>query len=76
MSEAVTIDKEVMIHVRFAPNGSVTEIAERPESMTAQGWFNLLTERVGTTFQALSGGRGVFRIPGGAIAELKSSLAA
>ncbi len=52
----------VLIHVRFAPNGVVTEIGERPASCPPQDWFNLLTEKVGEAFQPLSGGRGVFRL--------------
>jgi hypothetical protein len=53
---------EVMIHVRFAPNGAVTEIGERPGACPPQDWFNLLTEKVGEQYQPLSGGRGVFRV--------------
>ena len=66
----------VMIHVRFAPNGSVTEIAERPEAASAQKWFDLLTERAGDSFQALSGGRGVFRISRTDVDAMKAVVAA
>lgn len=52
----------VVIHVRFAPDGSVTEIGERPPSLDPQQWFGKLSDKVGTEFQALSGGRGVFRL--------------
>jgi hypothetical protein len=55
-------ENTVMIHVRFAPDGSVTEIGERPAGLTAQEWYNRLSEKAGTMFQALSGGRGVFRL--------------
>lgn len=57
MSEA-----PVIIHVRFAPDGSVTEIGERPESVSAQDWFNRLSMQAAGQYQSLSGGRGVFRI--------------
>jgi hypothetical protein len=53
---------QVMIHVRFAPDGSVTEISERPASLSAQAWFNCLSTRAGASYQPLSGGRGLFRL--------------
>ena len=34
-----------VIHVRFAPDGSVTEIGERPASLTAQQWFDRLSDK-------------------------------
>jgi hypothetical protein len=53
----------VMIHVRFAPNGTVVEISERPAGRNPQEWFEYLTDKVGgDTYQPLSGGRGVFRL--------------
>lgn len=54
--------KSVVIHVRFAPDGSVTEIGERPVSLSAQEWFNKLSNAFAESFQALSGGRGAFRL--------------
>lgn len=54
--------KSVIIHVRFNPDGSVLEIGERPVSLSAQQWFNKLSETLATSFEALSGGRGVFRL--------------
>jgi len=63
----------VMIHVRFAPNGTVVEIGERPAGKNPQGWFDHLSERLGgTTYQALSGGRGVFRLTREQVDALKS----
>lgn len=63
----------IIIHVRFAPDGSVTEIGERPASLTAQQWFNNLSEKLGTEFEALSGGRGVFRLSSGELDSLKAA---
>jgi hypothetical protein len=68
------VSSDVMVHVRFAPNGVVTEIAERPTAATAQGWFDHLTAHVGEQFQPLSGGRGVFRIQRDSIEQLKASV--
>jgi hypothetical protein len=66
---------QVMIHVRFAPNGSVTEIGERPTALSAQEWFNLLTRSTIDRYETLSGGRALFRLPREEIDLLKSSAA-
>jgi hypothetical protein len=63
----------VMIHVRFAPDGSVTEISERPADRSAQEWFNALSLKFGPQYQALSGGRGVFRLGRADIDAMKSA---
>ena len=55
-------DNQIMIHVRFAPNGTVTEIGERPSALNAQEWFNYLSQNNGDSFQTFSGGRGLFRL--------------
>ena len=68
-------NEKVMIHVRFAPNGSVTEIGERPSALSAQEWFNLLTRSTTNCYEALSGGRALFRIPRQQVDQLKSSAA-
>ena len=65
--------RSVIIHVRFAPDGTVTEIGERPASLTAQQWFGKLTEKAGSTFETLSGGRGVFRLSGDEIEAVKAA---
>ncbi|MFG1400114.1 hypothetical protein [Roseixanthobacter pseudopolyaromaticivorans] len=62
----------IMIHARFAPNGSVVEISERPVGLTPQDWFNLLSDRAGDVYQAFSGGRGVFRIEKTKLEALKA----
>jgi len=41
-----------VIHLRFAPDGSVTEIGERPASLTAQQWFDRLSDKHAMDFQA------------------------
>ncbi len=64
----------VMIHIRFAPNGTVVEIGERPAGKNPQEWFDRLSERVGgTSYQALSGGRGVFRLTREQVDALKAA---
>lgn len=54
--------QKVLIHVRFAPNGTVVEISERPKALSPQDWYNCLCDKAGTAYQPLSGGRGVFRL--------------
>lgn len=54
--------QSVLIHVRFAPNGIVVEISERPPALSPQDWFNALCDRASNAYQPLAGGRGVFRL--------------
>lgn len=67
-------DKPVLIHVRFAPDGTVFEIGERPGALSAQQWFTKLTEKAGNAFESLSGGRGVFRLSSDEITALKTAV--
>lgn len=67
---------EVMIHVRFAPDGVVVEIGERPGAASPQSWFDYLTARVGESFQPLSGGRGLFRVERATVDAFKAALTA
>jgi len=67
-------DSRVLIHVRFAPNGIVTEIGERPTGESAQDWFNRLSRHTGNGYQPLSGGRAVFRVPRAEIDSLKAAV--
>ena len=63
---------QVMIHVRFFPDGSVSEIGERPVGASAQQWFDHLSRCLGNGYQPLSGGRAVFRIDRSAVDALKT----
>lgn len=67
--------ENVIIHVRFAPNGIVVEISERPASLSPQDWFNWLSQKAGMVYQALAGGRGVFRLTRGEVDRLKAEAA-
>lgn len=66
--------ENVMIHVRFNNDGSVMEISERPLSASAQAWFNHLSRSTADCYQALSGGRGIFRLGREKVDELKQGL--
>jgi len=68
-------DALVMIHVRFAPNGTVTEIGERPAGRAAQEWFNRLSRHPANGYQPLSGGRALFRLARPEIESLKGDTA-
>lgn len=66
--------KSVMIHLRFAPNGSVVEISERPPELSPQEWFDQLSNKFGNAYQAFSGGRGVFRLTSTEVEAFKAEL--
>ncbi|MBV5269055.1 MAG: hypothetical protein JZU55_02890 [Afipia sp.] len=63
--------QDVIIHVRFAPNGSVVEIGERPKALSPQEWYYYLSDKAGNAYQPLSGGRGVFRLTRGDVESFK-----
>lgn len=67
--------QNIMIHVRFAPNGAVVEIGERPAAMSPQDWFNALSTKAGNAYQTLAGGRGLFRLTREAVDALKAESA-
>ena len=66
----------VIIHARFSPDGTIVEISERPAALTPQDWFNFLSYNEGDHYQALSGGRGVFRVSRPRVGELESQALA
>ncbi len=68
MSEAL-----VMIHVRFAPDGSVTAIGECPAGLSPQEWFNRISLAAGNGYQSFAGGRGVFRMARAEVDALKAT---
>lgn len=68
-------NSEIMIHVRFSPDGMVREIGERPPGLSAQDWFHRLSGEAENAYQALSGGRGLFRLTPAQLAAVKSGLA-
>jgi hypothetical protein len=64
---------DCLIHLRFQPDGTVIEIGERPSGVDAQTWFNYLSRHTHNCYQALSGGRGLFRLPRLEVDTLKSA---
>lgn len=65
--------QKVILHARFAPNGTVVEMSERPEGLTPQVWFNFLSDKAGDVYQTLAGGRGVFRLTRDELTALKQA---
>ncbi|TCT07875.1 hypothetical protein [Aquabacter spiritensis] len=65
----------VILHVRFAPNGSVVEISERPPTLSPQDWFNTLSFKAADAYQTLAGGRGVFRLTRAGVDALRAEAA-
>jgi len=66
-------ESKILVHVRFAADGTVMEIGERPASVDAQKWFDRLSLSYGLAYQSLSGGRGVFRLDRAEIETLKAA---
>jgi hypothetical protein len=65
----------VLVHVRFAPNGSVTEIGARPPGAQAHAWFNYLSQNSSDKYQTYAGGRGVFRLDPAKLKALAEAFA-
>lgn len=62
------------LHVRFANDGTVAEISERPVELTPQQWFDKLSEAIGMkAYQTFAGGRGVFKVAREQIEALKAA---
>lgn len=64
---------ESLIHLRFNQDGTVAEIGERPQGASAQAWFKYLSHNTLNRYQALAGGRGMFRIPRPEVDALKAA---
>ncbi len=67
---------ECLIHVSFNQDGTVALIGERPEGIKAQAWFKYLSQHTINRYQALAGGRGLFRLPRPEVDALKAACAA
>jgi len=54
---------EVLVHVRYRPDGQIFSIGEKPEKLSESQWLNHLLETASHCYQPFAGGRGFFRIP-------------
>jgi hypothetical protein len=69
-------ENQVVVHVRFAPNGDVVEVGERVKGKNPQEWFDFLAAKYGGQhYLGLSGGRGVFRLTKDQLELAKSEAA-
>ena len=69
--------ENITLHVRFAPDGPVAEISERPAALTPQQWFNKLSEAIGMkAYQTFAGGRGMFKVARDQVEALKAAAVA
>lgn len=64
---------DALVHARFAPDGSVIDIDERPAWARPQQWFDLLSRNTVNAYRALAGGRGVFQLPRAELESLKAA---
>ncbi|MCP1835806.1 hypothetical protein ACVIIY_001952 [Bradyrhizobium sp. USDA 4515] len=67
--------QEVIIHVRFAPNGRVVQISERPAKLTPNQWFEVLSARASSAYRPLARGRGIFRLSRTTVEAFKQETA-
>lgn len=62
----------IVIHGRFAPDGSVVEMGERPAALTPQEWFNFLSVEAADSYRPLAGSRITFRLTREKLEALKA----
>ncbi|MGY3581199.1 hypothetical protein [Bradyrhizobium sp. USDA 4504] len=67
--------QQVIIHVRFGPNGRVIQISERPAKLTPDQWFDVLNTHVGSNYRPLARGRGAFRLARTTVEAFKQETA-
>jgi hypothetical protein len=62
----------VIVHVKFAPDGTVVDIGERPQQLSPQQWFDTLCNHTAGGYQPLAGGRALYQLPRTELDALKS----
>jgi hypothetical protein len=67
---------DVLIHVRYQPDGEIFSIGETPAALNARQWLKHLLDTASPHYQTLAGGRGFFRIPRETFAALTRQLPA
>jgi hypothetical protein len=61
--ENLEVNGDVLIHVRYWPDGEVWSIDRQPARLTAQEWRNQLLDHASQYYRTFANGRGFFRIP-------------
>jgi hypothetical protein len=54
---------DVLVHVRYRPDGEIFSIDDKPEGLSASQWLKHLFATASLHYQTFAGGRGFFRIP-------------
>lgn len=73
---ASTSMTDVLVHVRYSPDGEIFSIGEKPERLSPKQWLQHLLATASPHYQTLAGGRGFFRIPRDTFEALAGRLAA
>ncbi|MFG1345228.1 hypothetical protein V5F59_10070 [Xanthobacter autotrophicus DSM 431] len=61
---------DVIVHVRFSPNGDIFTIDRLPEGVSPKAWYEKLYLNATPYYRTFSNGRGFFRIPAEVFAAL------
>ncbi len=67
---------DIVIHGRYAQDGTILEIGERPDGVSPQQWFNLLCVKIPEAAKPLAGGRIIFRVSAPELETLKTEAKA
>ena len=65
----------ITLNGRWAPNGAVVEMSERPPALTPQQWFDHLSRNAGDACRTLAGGRFAFTLARERLDALKAAAA-
>ena len=58
-----TAPDQVLVHVRYQPNGEIFSIGEKPARLDASQWLKHLLDTASPYYRTLAGGRGFYCIP-------------
>ena len=70
------MEKIVVIHTRYALDGTTLEIGERPEGLSPNEWFAILSDKAAKYGEPLAGGRFIFKVPADELAAIKAAVPA
>lgn len=65
-------EEMIVVHGRFAPNGTVLELGERPGTLSPQEWFDFLSVKAADVYRPLAGSRITFSLTRERLEALKA----
>ena len=68
------MEKIVVIHARYALDGTTLEIGERPAALNPNEWFAILSEKASKYGEPLAGGRFIFKVPADELEAIKAAI--